>query len=362
MKIALVYDRINKLGGAERILSALHQIWPKAPIYTAVYNPKTATWAKRITIKSSFLNFWPWAKTHHELYPWLTALAFESFDFSDYDLIISVTSAEAKAIITPPSCLHICYCLTPTRYLWSHREQYLNDSGLGFWFKFFFRYLQKIDLINSSRPDLYLAISKTVQARIKKYYQRPSVLIYPPLDFNRFYFTSVKDYFLIVSRLVDYKKIDIAIKAANQLKRKLVIVGRGRSLKRLVKISGPTIEFKGQVSEPELINYYSHCRALIMPQEEDFGLAALEAQASGKPVIAFAAGGALETVIPGKTGLLFSRQTVDSLKQAMKQFESFNWDHSLIRLHAQKFNLSNFKRQFKKIVEVEWQQHRQNFL
>ena len=229
MKISLVYDRINKFGGAERVLLALHQIWPQAPIYTAVYNQKTASWAKSIKIKPSFLQKFPLAKTHHELYPWLTPIAFESFNFNEFDIVISITSAEAKAVITSPKTLHLCYCLTPTRYLWSHQRQYQSAPGLGIFnqlgkgiFKLFTPYLKKFDLIASQRPDQYIAISKAVQARIKKYYNQDSTIIYPPVNTSKFQSKTDqsladKDYFLLVSRLTPYKKVDLAVKAFNKL-------------------------------------------------------------------------------------------------------------------------------------------------
>lgn len=364
MKIAFVYDRINKFGGAERVLLNLHELWPQAPWWTAVYNYQTALWAKKLNIKTSWLQRLPLAKTHHELFPWLTSLAFESFNFNQFEVVISVTSAEAKAVITQPQTKHICYCLTPTRYLWSHQIDYQLSPGLGvsnrlgkIVFKLFGNYLRWVDLINSQRPDIYVAISKTVQARIKKYYRRDSIIIYPPVDtskFSRKITTSDKfsftNYFLIVSRLVPYKKIDLAIKACNELQQNLVIVGQGREAGNLKKISGSTITFLKEVADKDLIFLYQHCLALIMPQEEDFGIAAVEVQAAGRPVIAYQKGGATETVIDGKTGLFFIKQTVDSLKSSMKQFDSYSWDSSLIQSQARKFDRKIFENKMKKLI------------
>jgi len=368
MKIALVYDRINKFGGAERVLLNLHKIWPQAPIYTAVYNPRTASWAKTIKIKPSFLQKFPLAKTHHELYPWLTPIAFESFDFDKFDVVISITSAEAKAIITKPKTLHLCYCLTPTRYLWSHQDQYLASPGLGAFskvgrkvFKLFTPYLKKFDLIASSRPDKYIAISKAVQARIKQYYHQNSIIIHPPVDTSKFSYKSPKDYYLLVSRLTPYKKVDLAIKAFNKMQKKLIIVGQGRELKNLKRLAGPTIEFTGDISDKKLISLYQRCQALILPQEEDFGIVALEAQAAGKPVIAFQKGGALETIVNNKTGIFFKKQTVDSLVQAVKRFNSYQWDNKYIMSHVKQFDKKVFKQKFKNLVEEQWQIHKINF-
>ncbi|MFC1627475.1 glycosyltransferase [Patescibacteria group bacterium] len=369
MKIALVYDRINKFGGAERVLLALHQIWPQAPIYTAVFNPQTANWAKTIKIKPSFLNNFPLAKTHHELYPLLTPMAFESFNFNKCDIVISITSAEAKAVITQPKTLHLCYCLTPTRYLWSHQKQYLKSPGLGILnsiakavFSLTQQYQKKLDLALASRPDKYIAISNTIAQRIKQYYQKDSSVIYPPVEFSKFSKSSKQkpkfnNYYLIVSRLTPYKKIDLAIKACNQLKQNLIIVGQGRQLGVLKKLAGPTIKFITNVKDQQLVSLYQNALALIMPQEEDFGIVALEAQSAGIPVIAFKKGGAIETIVNQKTGIFFKSQTVDSLIKAMKQFTSLTWDKSTIQSQAKKFDIKIFKKQFLTTVEEQWQKH-----
>ncbi|MFH2061675.1 MAG: glycosyltransferase [Candidatus Beckwithbacteria bacterium] len=361
MKIALVYDRVNKFGGAERVLQALHRMFPKAPLYTTVYNRESALWAKNLDIRPSFLNKFPLAKTHHEIFPLLTTIAFESFDFSDFDLVISVTSTDAKAIITRPSTLHICYCLTPTRYLWSHHCQYQNSPGLGAWsmlsrlvIAIAKPYLRKLDLITSTRPDKYLAISTEVKDRIKKYYQKDSEIIFPPVDTSKFFYSKPKDYFLLVSRLVTYKNIDLAIKAFNKLNKKLVIIGTGRELKNLKQLANSNISFKGKVSDQELAILYSRCQALIMPQEEDFGLVSVEAQSSGKPVIALNKGGAKDTIINTKTGILFKEAKVDSLIKAVKQFNTLTWNHSFIQKSAKKFDTKVFQNNFKKFVEAQW--------
>lgn len=361
MKLAFVYDRINKLGGAEKILLALHQAYPQAPFYTAVYNPRTASWAKDLKINASWLNHFPLAKIHHELYPWLTSLAFESFNFDQFDVVISITSAEAKAVITKPKTLHLCYCLTPTRYLWSHRRHYSQDPLLGKFLQPWLAYLQRVDLINARRPDVYAAISKTVQQRIKKYYHQDSSVIYPPVDTANFSYQPAQDYFLLVSRLVSYKNIDIAIKAFNQLHQKLIIVGSGSETARLKQLAGQMIKFRGQVTDQELAGLYQHCQALIMPQEEDFGIVSLEAQSSGKPVIALDSGGARETILNHQTGVFFSKPAVDSLVSSVKQFNSRSWDPNLIQAHVKKFDTRIFVNNFTKLVEDQWQVHQKNF-
>lgn len=350
MKIALVYDRVNKFGGAERVLLALHEIWPSAPLYTSVYNPETAPWAKVFKVRTSFMQNIPFAKTHHELFPWLTPLAFEQFDFSEYDVVISVSSAEAKNIITTPKTLHICYCLTPTRYLW---------SGNNLYPKSFFRSLLSVklrmtDQIASQRPDKYIAISKTVSQRIKKYYRQESEVIYPPVDTDKFKLSKKsEDFFLLVSRLVPYKKVDLAIKVFNRLNKKLVIIGTGSEEKYLKSIASENIEFLGQkLTDFELLGYYKSCRALIFPSVEDFGIVSLEAQACGKPVIVNNQGGASESIINNKTGLCF--KTEAQLTNIIKNFDQFKFDPEICRQNAMKFDIKIFKNKFQKYVEEQW--------
>jgi len=364
MKVALVYDRVNKWGGAERVLLALHKLFPDAPLYTSVYNSKTASWALRFNsgqakIKTSFLQNVPFA-TRHELYAFLMPIAFESFSFDDFDLVISVTSEAAKGIITKPKTKHICYCLTPTRYLWSGYKDYFKNPILAFFSKPLVYYLRTWDKVASQRPDAYIAISKEVQKRIKKYYGRESEVVYPPVTLEnskfetrnskQFQNTKYKiqntDYFLIVSRLVPYKRIDIAIRAFNELKLPLKIVGVGGEERRLKSIANPNIEFLGYLTEGELVRYYRGCRALIFPTLEDFGLTILEAQSFGKPVIAFKAGGAPESIIEGKTGEFFYPQTEDALIKKIKEFKSSKYNPIDCIKQAEKFSFERFKKEF----------------
>lgn len=364
MHIAFVYDRVNKWGGAERVLLALHEIWPEAPLFTAVYNPKTASWSSVFRVKTSFMQNLPFAKSKHELYPVLTPWAFESFDFSSFDVVLSVTSAEAKGIITNSNTLHICYCLTPTRYLWSGYNDYFDQPGVGslnplarLLMKTFAPSLKNWDLKASKRPNFYLAISKNVKTRIKKYYQRDSEVIYPPVDINKFRQTKNQTddkYFLIVSRLVPYKKIDYAIKAFNKLGWKLKIVGNGIDEKRLKQLAGNNIKFLGEITDQELLYYYQNCQALIFPQEEDFGLTPVETQACGKPVIAFNAGGARETIVHGKTGELYNSQTDESLIVAINKFQKKHYLSSDCRKNSLCFSKDIFKKKMKEKIETLW--------
>ncbi len=360
MKIALVYDRINKWGGAERVLLALHKLFPKAPLFASVYNPKNATWAKDFDVKTSFLQKFPHVVNNHELYPFLMPVAFEHFSFESYDVVISVTSEAAKGIITKPGTKHICYCLTPTRYLWSGYDEYFKNRTLRTIARPAVSYLRRWDRVAATRPDAFVAISKEVQTRIMKYYKREAMIIYPPVELGArgqgLGFSSKKnqgEYFLVVSRLskfTKYKRIDLAIEACNELKLPLKIVGGGGWKKDLQKLAGPTVEFVGSLTDDELVKYYKNCRALIFPGVEDFGLTVVEAQGFGKPVIAFGGGGALETIKTGKTGLFFDQQTKKSLVDALKVFRKMTFDPKDSRKQAERFSHEKFKAEFLKLV------------
>lgn len=352
MKVALVYDRVNKWGGAERILLNLHKIFPKAPLYTSVYNPKKAPWAEVFDIRTSFLQKIPKASKSHEYYAALMPIAFEKMTFDDYDLVISVTSEAAKGIITNHKTLHICYCLTPTRYLWSGYKDYFKNPLFKRISKPAIYYLRKWDKIASKRPDFYLAISKEVKRRIKKYYNRDSIVVYPSVELD---LTETKkekinfkhnSYFLIVSRLVPYKKIDLAIQAFNILGLPLKIIGIGSEEKKLKSMAKSNIEFLGDLTDNRLVSYYRGCRSLIFPGEEDFGLTILEAQIFNKPVIAFKRGGALETVIEGKTGKFFYPQNKEALVEALKQIEKIQFNINDFKKQTEKFRFEQFKKNF----------------
>lgn len=350
MKVALTYDRVNKWGGAERVLLALHKLFPQAPLYTSVYNPNRAPWAKVFDVRTSFLQKFPKAASAHELYATLMPLAFESFNFDEYDLVISVTSEAAKGIITKPRTCHICYCLTPTRYLWSGYNDYFKNPLLKFLARPAVAYLRTWDKIAASRPDEYIAISTDVQKRIKKYYGRESKIIYPPLmlsDSVQNNANATRDYFLVVSRLTNfYKRVDIAIKACSDLRLPLKIVGEGADEAGLKRMAGSTVEFLGNLSDGELAEYYQNCRALIFPGLEDFGLVMAEAQSFGKPVIAFRGGGAVDIVREGITGEFFSRQTSDDLKAVLKSFDKTRYNTKLCRENSERFSFANFQKDF----------------
>lgn len=348
-RVALVYDWVVKWGGAERVLLALHELFPNAPLYTSV---ASANWAEVFPkVIPTFLQKLPGAATHHELFPWLTPLAFENLDFSDVDLVISVTSAHAKAIITSPKTLHICYCLTPTRYLWSHETEY--KKGILKLISPVFNYLKYWDKIASARPDHYIAISKTVQARIKKYYNKNSLLVYPPVNLAPVSSALVpSDYYLWVGRFVSYKKPLEVIKAFNQSGLPLVMVGIGKELSAAKKLAKANITFMGYAPESKLAELYQHAIALIVFHEEDFGIVSLEAQSVGTPVIGFNSGGVSETVIDGITGVLDS-----DLSSAITRFQTLTFDSKAIIKNAQQYSKERFLLEFGKVVSKLWTQH-----
>ena len=361
LKVAIVYDRVNKWGGAERVLLALHEIFPKATLYTSVYDQKGAPWAKVFTkIETSFLQKIPFMKSNHEFLAIFMPLVFSLFDFSKYDLVISVTSESAKGVRTKGRTLHVCYCLTPTRYLWSGYNEYFKGRFFRTVTKPVVDALKWWDKLAADRPNIMLSISTEVQKRIKKYYKRNSVVIYPPVDITK-HQSSIsnnqenKKYYLLVSRLdFGYKKVDLAIKVFNKLGYPLVIVGTGREEKRLKKLSSHNIFFAGKVSEKELTNFYLGAKALIMPQEEDFGIVSVEAQSFGVPIIAYKKGGSLDTVIEGKTGIFFDKQSVKSLEKTVKNYNNHphkNINAKACTKNAKRFSKDNFKRGFVDLVK-----------
>jgi len=345
-KVALVYDRVNKWGGAERVLLTLHEIFPQAPLYTSVHDKKNATWAKAFPkVYTSFLQKIPLARGNHEFLAALMPLAFESFDFSGYDVVISVTSEFAKNIKTGPKTIHICYCLTPTRYLFSHYDLYFQNPLLRLVAWPVTTYLRLLDILASKKADKVVAISRAVGKRIKKYYGRNSEVIFPPVDVNfKSQGKGTGEYYLIVSRLVKYKRVDLAVTTFNQLGYPLIIVGEGHEKNRLQKIARDNIKFVGKVSEKDLNKYYKNAKALLMPQEEDFGIVAVEAQGFGVPVIAFKKGGVMDSVIDGKTGIFFTRQNSKGLMRAVEKFARMSFKRKTLTDNAKRFSKANFRK------------------
>ena len=349
MRIAFVHEYLNQFGGAERLLQVLCALFPKAPIYTLFYDKKaTGGVFEGREIKTSFLQKAPFINKYHRAFPLLMPLAIEQFDFSDYDLVLSISSSFAKGIITKSSTKHICYCLTPPRFLWDDSHKFMDEFSYPNLIKKilppFITYMRVWDREAATRVDDFLAISNFVKTRIRKYYLRDAELIYCPVNTDKFYITDKIDgYFFMVGRMVSYKRFDLAIKVFNNLGWPLKIAGIGPEFYRLKKISKSNIEFLGLVSDEKLAGLYSHSQAVIFPQEEDFGIVPLEAMASGRPVIAYHGGGAAETIIDGQTGLFFDSQTEESLIEVLNKFKDTKFDSRSCRIQASKFNIDIFK-------------------
>jgi len=356
MKTALVHDWMNQIGGAEDVLETLVDLYPGRPIYTSLYRRKKmpAHW-QNWDIRTSFIDRLPFARQNQQIYFPLYPFAFEHFDFRDYDLVISNKSGFCHGILTGPETLHICYCLTPTRYVWRY-HQYAEQENLGSVTRSlltpFLTNLRMWDRLAADRVDYFIAISEEVRRRIAKIYHRDSVIIHPPVDVQRFEPSDcVEDYYLFVGRLVPYRRLDLLIEAFNKLARPLRIAGTGRDRERLEALAGPTITFLGYVPDDELPDLFARCRAFLFPGEEDFGIAPIQAMAAGRPVIAYAGGGSLETVRHGETGWLFTEQSAKAIMTAVEAMDDLHVDGRLIRQHAQQFDTSVFKQKMQTFVE-----------
>jgi glycosyltransferase involved in cell wall biosynthesis len=360
MKVALIHDHLAQDGGAERVLRVLADIYPEAPIYTLLFDKKNADkYFSRRQINTSIIQKLPGGISHYQWYMPFMPMAVEFFDLSDYDLVISNTSAFAKGVITSSHTLHICYCHTPTRYLWSDTHQYIQDLKYNKYFKkiisLVLNYIRMWDKLAADRVDLFMGNSSFIASRIKKYYRRDSIVMHPPVETDKFKIADqVGDYFLIGARLAPYKRVDLAVQAFKNSDKKLKVFGDGIDLPRLKNIAqgSSNIEFLGRVDDTKKAELYSHCQAFIYPQEEDFGITAVEAMASGRPVIAFKRGGALDTVVDGVTGVFFKEQTVESLVEAINNFDSAKFNPEIIKQHAEKFSVDKFKNKITEYIET----------
>lgn len=356
--VALVHDWLNQIGGAEDVLEALVDMFPRAPVYTSMYwrdgMPETyRSW----DVRTTWMDHLPGIYTHHQPYLALYPNAFAGLDLSGYDVVLSNKSGFCHGVRTGEA-LHICYCLTPTRYVWDF-ETYAAREALPAFLKIALRpviaVLRRWDHRAAQRVDHFIAISRAVQERIRHAYGRESVIIHPPVDTARFEpAATIDDYYLIVSRLVPYRRIDLAVRAFNQLERPLVIAGDGRDRAALESLAGPTITFLGRVPDEDLPDLLARCQAYVLPGEEDFGIAPLQAQASGRPVIALGSGGALDTIVEGETGTFFQEPSPESLTAAVRAFDPRAVEPEACVRNAARFSRGVFKRRMRQFIERAW--------
>ena len=357
MKVAIVHYWLVACRGGEKVVEELCRIFPHADVYTHVLNrenlfPHTAS----KTIRTTFINRLPYACRWYQYYLPLMPLALEQLDLRGYDLVISSESGPAKGVITGPDCLHICYCHTPMRYVWDMSHEYTASQGVlkRIMMAPLLHYLRMWDRLSADRVDYFIANSDNVRRRIQKHYRRDATVIHPPLDVGTFGKPEGRgDYYLLAGQLVPYKRADLAVRAFSGSGKRLVVIGEGEQFKELRDLAGPGVEVLGRQSDEDLRMHFRRCRALIFPGEEDFGMVPVEAMASGRPVIAYARGGALETVIEGKTGIFFNEQTENSLMDAVERFETMekSYNSEAIRTHAATFDRERFQVEIRAFVE-----------
>lgn len=364
MKLALVHDYLSQDGGAEKVLEVFREIWPEAPIFVLFHDEDKIDQFDEEKIRESFLGNAPLIKSNYRYYLPLMPLATESYDFSEFDVVLSSTSAFAKGVLTDSDTLHISYCHTPTRYLWTETHDYISNLDCNFLTKKALPYLlyrlRMWDKMSVSRVDKFLTNSKTVEDRIDKFYDRNSEVFYPPVEVDQFSVSSeIGDYYLAGGRLVPYKRFEMVVKAFNRLGEKLKIFGFGPLEDKLKNQANENVEVLGKVSEEKKIDLFTKAKAFIHPQKEDFGLTAVESMASGRPVIAYNQGGATETVKDG-TGVLFDRQNWGAILDTVRQFNPSAWSPKKISSWAKKFSKQSFKTELRKFVEAEFENFKSN--
>ncbi len=358
MRVAIIHYWFVGMRGGEKVVEALCRLYPQADIFTHVYVPEAVSPAlRKHRVVTSLISRLPFARRLYKAYLPLMPLALEQLDLRGYDLVISSESGPAKGVIAPPDALHVCYCHSPMRYVWNLYHDYKEHAGVlaraamplaGY-------HLRLWDVTSQVRVQHFIANSRCVANRIKAYYGRSATVIYPPVDVNEFASApeaELEDFFLMVGELVPYKRADLAVEAFNRLGRKLVIIGGGEDHKRLRRLAGPNVVLMGPRPFAELKWHYARCKALIFPGEEDFGIVPVEAMASGRPVIAYGRGGALESVVEGVSGTFFREQTVESLVAAVARLDRMHFDRARIIESAQRFANDRFAEAFRSFVDT----------
>ena len=361
MKVAIVHDYLNQAGGAERVLAVLHRMFPDAPIFTTIFDKRAVGLPlAKADVRVSWMQGLPKWKRNFRNYLPLYPFAVRSFDLRGYDVVITSSSAFAKGVRVPPDALHLCYCYTPMRWAWSF-DRYVARSAMSPSERMAARLtlpaLRRWDVATARDVDRFVAISTEVAERIRATYGRGSDVVYPPVDVKRFrHDQPMEDYFLVVSRLNAYKRIDLAVQACTSLGLPLVVVGSGPERAALQAMAGPTVRFTGRLPDREVTALFERCRALVLPGEEDFGLTPLEANAAGRPVVALARGGALDTVRDGETGVLFHAETTESLEGALRTLQQRSWSAAALRLHAESFSEEVFVARFRQVLAASLEQ------
>lgn len=361
-KIAIVTDWMSSFGGETRVLLAMHELFPEAPIYTTVYNPSAVPQFQNAKVITSFIDKIPFARKKHQLFLGLMPLAFESFDLSEYDIVLSSSHACSKGIITKVDTLHICYCHTPMRYAWDDCHRYIRENSplKNFGGKYFasklLHSIRMWDRLAADRVDSFISNSKYIKRRIEKYYQRDSKVIYPPIQTSNFHIEEGnKEYYLAGGRIVQNKRFDLIVEAFNDLGYPLKIFGKGPLLADLQAKAKENIEFLGFVNDEDTAKLYANAKAYIVPQLEDFGITTVESLSAGTPVIGLRDGGTGEIVTDGITGVLMDEQSSPCLIQMVKKFETMTFDANVIRQNALKYDVARFKRELKTYIQEEYE-------
>lgn len=364
VRVALIHYWLVTMRGGEKVLEALCELFPQADIFTHVYDPAAVSERlRRRPVRTSRIGRLPGARRHYQKYLPLMPLALEELDLHGYDLVISSESGPAKGVIPPPGSLHICYCHTVMRYVWDMYAEYARAAGplLRPAYRWLAHYLRIWDVTAAARVDHFICNSEHVRQRVRKYYRRDAEVIHPPVDTEAFSpIDQREDFYLLLGQLVPYKRPDLAVEACTAMKRRLVVIGEGERWRSLRRKAGATVTFLGSQPQQVVRQHLAACRALLFPGQEDFGIVPVEAMASGRPVIAYGAGGACETVVEGETGLFFYEQTPEALAEAIRRFEAMEerFDPACIVRRARRFDRATFRERMQEAVERQLERHR----